>query len=146
MKKAMVVFALAALVFTFTMGAMAADQKECPKDAKAACCAKDAKCCAKDAKASCCPKDCGKGCPKDCAGVTLKGKVETKTEDNQQVAYVTISEAKTADGKAGCCKAGKSIKITGDKAADVAKLNGKEVTLKGTCKKCAEFVPTEVSS
>lgn len=132
MKKAMVVFALAALVFTFTMGAMAAD-----------------KCASKKAESSCCPKNAkacdAKPCPKECADITLKGKVETREENNQNVAYVTITEAKTADGKTACCAVGNTVKVTGDKAADVAKLCGKEVTLKGTCKKCREFVATEIA-
>ena len=62
--------------------------------------------------------------------VTAKGKVEVK----EKVVSIKIAEAKGADGKAVADLAGKTLKVTGAKVADVEKLAGKEVEVKGTVK------------
>ncbi len=107
-----------------------------------------ADCCA--AKAGTCPaaaaKD-AKGCPvKDAAAgpAEMSGKVEAKTEkgaDGKEVTsyYLSVSDAKCAAGKE-CPLKGKTIKLTGPKAAEAEKLAGKQVDVKGTCGSgCADF-------
>jgi hypothetical protein len=62
--------------------------------------------------------------------VTAKGKVEVK----EKVVSINIVSAKGPDGKAVADLAGKTLKVTGAKVADVEKLAGKEVEVKGTVK------------
>ncbi|MCX5758257.1 MAG: hypothetical protein NTU83_07070 [Candidatus Hydrogenedentes bacterium] len=62
--------------------------------------------------------------------VTATGKIEVK----DKVSSLKVAEAKGADGKAVADLAGKDLKCTGAKAADCAKLAGKEVEAKGTVK------------
>lgn len=64
----------------------------------------------------------------------LTGKVETKTENNVKVSYITVSAAKDSAGKAMDTLKGKTIKLTGAKASDAEKFNGKEAVAKGTLK------------
>jgi len=62
--------------------------------------------------------------------VTAVGKVEVK----DKVVSIKVAEAKGADGKAVADLKDKVLKVTGAKVADVEKLAGKEVEVKGTVK------------
>jgi hypothetical protein len=62
--------------------------------------------------------------------VSATGKVEVK----DKVASIKITEAKGTDGKPVAELAGKVLKVIGAKAADVEKLAGKEVEVKGVVK------------
>ena len=62
--------------------------------------------------------------------VTATGKVEVK----DKVVSIKIAEAKGADGKAVADLKDKVLKVTGAKVADVEKLAGKEVEVKGLVK------------
>jgi glycine betaine/choline ABC-type transport system substrate-binding protein len=52
----------------------------------------------------------------------------------EKVVSIKIAEAKGADGKVVADLTGKTLKVTGAKVADVEKLAGKEVQVKGTVK------------
>jgi len=102
-------------------------------------------CCAAKATASAgktCPMSgdkaaAGKTCPMG-EKATLTGKVEARTEKvdgkDVQLAYLNVSACKSADGKSQCDMAGKSVKLTGEKAGEAAKLAGKDVEVTGVCK------------
>lgn len=118
-------------------------------DAKAGTCsASGAEGCCAASQGSCAAKD-GKACcaaAKAPAGpAELTGKVEAKTEkgaDGKEVTscYVTVSDAKCAAGKECAQMKGKTVKLTGSKAAEAQKLAGKQVAVKGTCgSACTEF-------
>jgi len=62
--------------------------------------------------------------------VTATGKVEVK----DKVVSIKIAEAKGADGKAIADLKDKTLKVVGAKLADVEKLAGKEVEVKGIVK------------
>ncbi|GEM_PF-4647452 len=66
------------------------------------------------------------------------GKVSVKTEKvgdaDVKVPYIVVAEAKAEDGKLVLDLVGKSLKVTGPKAAEVEKLDGKEVEAKGVVK------------
>ena len=62
--------------------------------------------------------------------VTATGKVEVK----DKVVSIKVAEAKGADGKAVADLKDKVLKVTGAKVADVEKLAGKEVDVKGVVK------------
>ncbi|MCX5759042.1 MAG: hypothetical protein NTU83_11150 [Candidatus Hydrogenedentes bacterium] len=94
---------------------------------------------AKDAK-GCCAATGAAASPAE-----MSGKVEAKTEkaaDGKEMKsyYLSVSDAKCAAGKECPQMKGKTVKLTGAKAAEAEKLAGKQVDVKGTCgSSCAEF-------
>jgi DNA/RNA endonuclease YhcR with UshA esterase domain len=66
---------------------------------------------------------------------TVVGKVAVKTEmvdgKKSKIVSIVVSEANDEEGAAVADLNAKSLEVTGDKAADVQKLDGKEVEAKG---------------
>ena len=63
--------------------------------------------------------------------VTLTGTIEVKTEGGAKVAYLKVSEPKTKAHASHARMAGREIKLTGEKLAQVEKLAGKTVVAHG---------------
>jgi len=75
----------------------------------------------------------------------VKATVAGKISVADKVASVKVSEAKGDDGKAIADLAGKSLTISGAKAADAVKLAGKDAVIKGTVKDGKDIAATDVA-
>lgn len=74
----------------------------------------------------------------------VKATVTGKVSVQNNVASISVTEAKDATGKAIADLNGKSLKVIGAKSADVVKLAGKEVVAEGTVKNNTEIDVTSV--